>query len=117
VVKTYSGILEVDGYGCLKCGDFYLIERLSGDFKQGDPVFIRYFITDKAVTEDEATKALLEKTLGVATIDSLNFELDAYSEWTILEYDEKAVIGGHDLFSELQSAEGKYLLLIVESRR
>lgn len=112
--KIYSGMLEIDCYGCLKCGDSYLIDDMDYDFKQGDKVFVRYFLSDKEIIEDEATEALIFKTIG-GNVDSLNFVLYAYSEYTILEYDEKAVIGGHDLFSELQDAEGNYLLLIIET--
>ncbi len=112
--KTYSGRLNIDDYGCLQCGETHLIDDMNDDFKQGDKVFVRYFLADKEITEEEATEALILKTIG-GNVDELNFVLDAYSEYTIMEYDEKAVIGGHDLLAELQGAEGKYLLLIIEA--
>lgn len=112
--KTYSGILEIDEYGCLNCGGSYLIMDMNDDFKQGDKVFVRYFLADKEITEEEATEAMILKTIG-GNVDDLNFVLEAYSEYTILEYDETAVIGGHDLFAELQDAGGKYLLLVIET--
>ena len=111
--KVYSGVLSIDEYGCLNCGGSLLIEDMNSDFKTGDTVFLRYFIADKEMTEAEAEEALIMKTLG-ANIDKLDFVLDAYSEYTILDYNEEAVIGGHDLFNELADSEGKYLLLVIE---
>jgi hypothetical protein len=48
-------------------------------------------------------------------IEELDFVLDAYSEYTIMDYSEELKIGGHDLFNELQNSEGKFLLLIIEA--
>lgn len=110
----YKGILKIDDYGCLKCGDSYLVEDVEADFKKGDNVFVRYYVTDKEVTEDEAKEALILKTIG-GNVDELEFVLDAYSEYTIMELKESLVLGGHDLFNELQNCEGKFLTLIIES--
>ena len=112
--KVYKGILEIDEYGCLRCGDSYLVEDVEADFKKGEKVFIRYYVTEKEVTEDEAKEALILKTIG-GNLDELEFILDAYSEYTILELKEHLVIGEHDLFSELQDCEGKFLTLVIES--
>jgi len=111
--KIYSGQLYVDEYMCLQCGKDYLIEQMNDDFCKGDKVFVRYFLSDKLITEDEANLGLILKTIG-GQVDDLDFILDAYSEYTILDYNETAVMGGHDLFRELRDAEGKYLLLIIE---
>lgn len=110
----YKGFLEIDEYGCLKCGDSYLVKDIELDFKKGDKVFVRYYVTDKEVTEDKAEEALILKTIG-GNIDDLEFVLDAYSEYTIMELEEHLVVGGHDLFNELQSCEGKFLTLIIEA--
>jgi hypothetical protein len=110
----YKGILEIDEYGCLNCGDSYLVEDVEAHFKKGDNVFIRYYVTDKEVTEEEAKEALILKTIG-GNVDELEFVLDAYSEYTIMELEEHLVVGGHDLFNELQDCEGKFLTLIVEA--
>lgn len=111
--KVYKGIIEIDDYGCLKYEEGYLIEQINNDFKKGDKIFVRYFITDKETTEEEAVKSLVLKTIG-GDIDNLDFVLDAYSEYTIIDYNEEFVIGGHDLLNELVSNEGKYLILIIE---
>ena len=109
----YKGILEIDDYGCLKCGNSYLVEDIEADFKKGDNVFVRYYVTDKEVTEEEAKEALILKTIG-GNLDELEFELDAYTEYTIMKLVEHLVIGGHDLFKELQDCEDKFLILIIE---
>ena len=111
--KIYSGFLKIDNYGCLTCDGSYLVESIENDFKQGDNVFIRYYITDKEVTEIQAGETLITKTFG-GNLDELQFILDAYSEYTIMELEENLVIAGHDLFSELQNFEDKYLTLIIE---
>jgi hypothetical protein len=109
----YKGKLNIDDYGCLECGDSYLAESVEADFKKGDKVFARYYITDKEVTEEEAKEALILKTIG-GNIDECQFILDAYSEYTIIELEEHLTIGGHDLIDELSNADGKYLILIIE---
>lgn len=110
----YKGILEFDEYECLKCGNSYLVEDVKTDFKKGDNVFVRYYVTDKEVTEEEAKEALILKTIN-GNVDELEFILDAYSEYTIMELEEHLVVGGHDLFNELQDYEGKFLTLIIET--
>jgi hypothetical protein len=110
--KIYKGILEIDGYGLLKCGNSYLIEDVELDFKMGDNVFVSYYVTDKEVTEDEARKALIIKTIG-GNIEELQFDLVAYSEWTIISLEEELKIGGHSLCDELRGYEGKFITLIV----
>ena len=110
----YKGILEIDEYGCLTCGNSYLVEEVEADFKKGDNVFVRYYVTDKEVTEEEAKEALILKTIG-GNLDKLEFILDAYSEYTIMELEEHLVVGGHDLFNELQDCEGKFLTLVIEA--
>ena len=115
--QVYSGFLSVDPYGCLCCGDFdnYLLADIADVFKPGEKIFVCYFIADRQITVEEASEALLVKMLG-GNVDALDFVLDAYSEWTILDYNEEMVIGGHDLYQELLDAEGKYLLMLIESR-
>jgi len=109
----YKGFLNIDEYGCLECGESYLILDVESDFKKGDKVFVRYFLSDKEITEEQAKEALILKTFG-GYIEELDFVLDAYSEYTIMDYSEELKIGGHDLFNELQDSEGKFLLLIIE---
>jgi hypothetical protein len=115
MIREYAGILEEDEYSCLKCGNSYLIEAINEDFNSGDMVFVRYFLLDKEVSLGQAETALIMKTIG-GNIDKLNFVLDAYSEYTIEDYDETLIIGGHDLFDELQGEEGEFLILVIERK-
>jgi hypothetical protein len=36
----YKGFLNIDEYGCLECGDSYLISDVASDFKRGDKVLL-----------------------------------------------------------------------------
>ena len=109
----YKGILNIGEYGCLECGDQYLIEQINNDFNKGDKVFVRYYLADKEISEEQANEAQIIKTLG-GDVDELDFILDAYSEYAICDYNEELKIGGHDLFNELVNEEGKYLILVIE---
>jgi len=110
----YSGILKINEYECLKCGDSYLVEDVEPDFKKDENVFVRYYVTDKEISEEEAKKALILRNIG-GNMDELNFILDAYSEFTITEIQERLVVGGHNLLNELQKYDGKFLTLVIES--
>ncbi|NVN93957.1 MAG: hypothetical protein HXX18_01610 [Bacteroidetes bacterium] len=110
----YEGLLNIDKYGCLRCGEKYLISAIENDFKIGEKVFIRYYLTNKVVSLKEAKQALIVKTIG-GDIDELDFILYAYSEYTIMEYNEELIIAGYNLFEEFSNANGKYLILIIES--
>jgi hypothetical protein len=107
-----NGFISIDEYGCLCVGNSYIIEKINEEFSTGDKVSVRYYITDTETSEEEAMEANIMRSIG-ASIDSLDFILEAYSEYTILEYNEKLKIGGHDLFAELCSYEGKYLNLTI----
>jgi len=111
----YTGKLNIDEYGCLECGDKYLVEAVECDFKKGDKVFVRYYLSDKEITLEQANTALIIKTFG-GDIEKLEFILEAYSEYTIVDYKEELKVGGHDLFDELECYEGKYLILIIEKQ-
>jgi hypothetical protein len=112
----YEGYLRIDEYGCLCLGDGYdyLIDKIAENFSKGDLVSVRYFITDTKTLLEEAEATLLFKSLG-GVIDEIDFVLEAYSEWTILEYNEDLIIGGHDMFKELQSyaEKNKYMMMII----
>ncbi len=111
----YTGRLNIDSYGCLECGDEYLVESIECDFKKGDKVFVKYHLSDKEITLEQANTALIIKTCG-GDIDELDFILYAYSEYTIMDYKEELKIGGRDLFEELEDYEGKYLILVIEKK-
>lgn len=117
-----KGYIEIDEYGCLLLNDSvstepymfrgYFLERLQEKFAPRDKVAINYFITSKPTTLEQAKKAHITRVVG-GPVDELAFALDAWSEYTILEYEESLVIGGHDLFSELSSWPGKYLIFSI----
>jgi len=111
----YTGKLNINEYKCLECGREYLVESVECAFKKGDKVFVRYYLSDKEITLDQANTALIIKTCG-GDIDELEFILDAYSEYTIMDYKEELKVGGHDLFEELVDYDGKYLILIIEKQ-
>lgn len=71
---------------------------------------VRYWITDKPATKDEATTAILHRLDGVADV----LWCEHYSELTgYLWTDEDLSVGGHDLMEELRSNVGKYLIMEV----
>ena len=110
---VYKCKIESDSdYGLLLGQDSYLIEEITNTFKRGDVVSVEYFITDKEVTEEEARETFVMKTLG-GPIEELDFVLEAYSIYSILELTEELIIGGHDLLEELQSFEGSFLILVI----
>lgn len=78
---------------------------------QGKQVTVRYWITDKQVTKEEAQEDFAKQILGKA-----NGQFGArYSEITgYLWTDEFLKIGGHDLIYELRNAVGKWLILEIE---
>jgi hypothetical protein len=110
-----AGLIEVDECGCLRVGNERIIERVADTFAVGDIVSVRYYITDKECSEEDAIKANIMRSIG-AKIDDVDFILEAYSEWTILEYREKLKVCGHDLDleDELRSFEGKYLNFVIK---
>ena len=118
--KTYKGWLGHDEYDFLtitKVGeksDLPLAELITEDWKKGDQVSLRYYIADKPMTENQATGALIQKLYG-GDLDA-EYDLEAYSEYTIEAWEEGLKIGGHDLIKELEGYSGKYIIVVVEAR-
>ena len=117
--KTYQGWLGECPYGFLslaeKPTDEYppsLAEKIAEDWKTGEKVALRYYITDAEVTLEQASEALIVKTFG-GDLDA-EYLLDAYSEYTVLEWEEGLKIGGHSLIEELATFDGKYAVIVVE---
>lgn len=108
------GVLDIDEYGCLTCAGRYLIELIQETFSVGDYVAVSYYITDLEVTQEQAMEMLILKTIG-GDISRLEFVLDAYSEYTIMDLQEHLVVGGHDLFNELSGHRDKFLNLKIRS--
>jgi hypothetical protein len=113
---TVTGWLKVGDYGeamdVLQIGDPAthewkpLAEALQDDIA-GHTVTVRYWVTGKAMTRDEAAEAFLRTLYGAA--DALY--VDRYSETTgYLWTDEKLQVVGHDLIEELSGSAGKFLI-------
>lgn len=111
----YKGKISFDEYGFLLCGSQCLISHIEDDFKKGDNVFIRYYISDNEITVEQGNTALIINTC-CGYIEELDFELDADDEYTVLDYNEAFKVGGHDIFDEIECYEGKYLILIIEKK-
>lgn len=74
-------------------------------------VNVRYFVTDKEVSLDEAQGQFLKNLMGIADVKFQSY----YSEYTgYLWTDEDIIIGGHDLLEELKGYDGKYLILLID---
>lgn len=73
---------------------------------------LRYYIADDNVTPEEAVRALVAKLYG-GEMD-VKYVLEAYSQYTIEEWEENLRIGGHDLVEELKSHDGKFAVIVVE---
>lgn len=82
------------------------------DVLAGTFATVRYYITDKECTPEQAQEDFL--------ISTLHGEVDSdyganYSEYTgYLWTDDELKVGGHDLRNELFSYVGKYLILIAD---
>lgn len=65
------------------------------------------------MTEDDAVRALIHKMFGGSSI-SVNYHLEAYSEYTIEEWEEGLRIGGHNLVDELYTFLAQYAVIVIE---
>jgi hypothetical protein len=116
-----QGLLNVDEYDLLCLSTDIKHERLADaleshlDDKIGQLISVNYFITNQEVTLEECKMALIHKVCG-GSLDKIQFILEAYSEWTIIEKEEHFVVGGHDLITELKTYDGKYVTLVIEDR-
>lgn len=113
---TYQGQLSVRDYG--EASDLLFLSTEDNPFAEvlhdeisGKKVSVRYWISDKQCTKDEAQEDALRHIFGVAET-----EYGAhYSEYTgYLWTDEEVMVGGHDLLEELKSAAGKWLVLEID---
>ena len=115
-MKTYTGLLSIDSYG--EADDILFLSTLSGpfaeemDWMQNKNVTVRYWITDKEASKEEAQEAFIGSLMGEADVDfgSRYSELTGYL-WT----DEELNIGDHDLIERLKSSVGMWLILEVEA--
>ncbi len=96
--------------------DGYKID-LVGRFKEATESFpnmeiqVGYYLSDNVCTKEEMLEGFLKKLFG--SVDA-SYEANgyAYSSWTTgTDYDTNLTIGGHDLFRELNSEEGRFVLI------
>ena len=74
---------------------------------------ISYWVSDTPKPLEEIMEQYLRQLYGVAEV-GYSSEYYAYSEWTDGYYEISTLtIGGHDLFLELSSHEGKFLFLEI----
>jgi len=117
---VFSGYLLYDDYEflCLDEKAEYhhhgspLGGMINEKISNGTNVFVRYYISDKPLTLENANEALIYKSLGLGNVEA-NYVLEAYSEYTIEAWEHTAVVGGHDLLKELDTHTGKYLILVI----
>ena len=113
--KTYQGLLSLHS-----CGEYdealylsSLRESLADElgWMRNKTVTVRYWITDKPCTKDEAQQAAMLQIMGLADVDfgARYSDITGYL-WT----DEDLNIGGHDLLTELKSNIGKWLILEID---
>jgi hypothetical protein len=115
-LKTYTGLLSLHSWG--EADDILFLSSVSEPFAEelqwivGKQATVRYWITDKPATRDEAHEDFVRHVLG-----AVEGEFGSrYSEHTgYLWTDEKLTVGGHDLIGELKAAVGKWLILEVET--
>jgi len=113
---TYRGLLSEHDVGdsddllFLSSRSSPLGELLQRDIT-GKPVSVRYWITDKEATKEEATTDFLRTVIGLAEckFGARYSEITGYL-WT----DEECNIGGHNLLAELHSYIGKWLILEID---
>jgi hypothetical protein len=118
--KVYLGFVSECPYGFVALDDDKtrdypdsLAEKVSADWKKGDVVAVRYYVSDAPMTEDEAVARLVATMYG-GEMDA-NYVLSAYSESTVLELEDGLTVGGHDLAQELRTHVGKYVVLVIEA--
>lgn len=114
-MKTYEGLLCLHSYG--EADDILFLSSASNplaeelEWMHRKNVTVRYWVTGKPCSKEEASAEFLKTCMGAADVDfgSRYSELTGYL-WT----DEELCVGGHDLIAELKSNVGKWLILEVE---
>lgn len=115
MIKTYHGLLSLHSWG--EADDVLylssLTEPLAEELKwmNGKNVTVRYWITDRPCTLEDASAAFMMLAMGYADVDIISnySEISGYL-WT----DENLNIGDHNLLAELKSSVGKWLILEVQ---
>lgn len=114
--ETYQGLLSLHSWG--DADDILFLSSLADPIAEElqwmnkKRATVRYWVTDKPCTRDEAEEAAMRIVMGDANVDFNS----RYSDMTgYLWTDEDLTVGGHDLIAELKSNVGKWLILEVEA--
>jgi hypothetical protein len=79
----------------------------------GKAVTVRYWITDKPTTKEDAQNGFIRSLFGPITAE-MEANSYSYSEYTSgVDYDAMLKIGGHDLMAELWGREGEHLWIEI----
>lgn len=114
---TITGKIEIDIYGLLTIDDKSLTQILQDElnFKNGDTIFLRFFVSKTKKTINESLEFILKLQVG-GIIENLEYDLDAYSEYTILGMTDELVLGGHNLIDILKLYEDYYIILYIDKQ-
>lgn len=112
---TYVGLLSLRQWG--EADDILFLssvrEPLADELSwmQGRKVTVRYWITDKQCSREEAAAEAAMTALGAADVEfgARYGDMTGYL-WT----DEELKVGGHDLMAEFRSRVGNWLILEIE---
>jgi hypothetical protein len=115
MLKEYSGLLSLHSYG--EADGILFLSSIGGplaeelEWMHRKNVTVRYWVTDKQSTKEEAKEAFIHTLCGKADV---NFGAK-YSEITgYLWTDEELNVGGHSLINRLKSEVGKWVHLEIE---
>ena len=117
---------KIDRYGNEESehedGDYYVPDMLSigGDvlcklrFNYKEEIYITYYISDVELTKEEFIENRLLTVIGSP---SVRYNHVFGSEWTGYMFTEQGFkVGGHDLYKELNSHNGKYCYLVIYTK-
>lgn len=77
-------------------------------------VQVSYYLSTEPVTKNQMTEAVLKKISG-AIESELEANSYSYSSWTSgTDYDVTLKVGNHNLYNELCSQVGKYLIIEIK---
>lgn len=112
--RTYQGLLSLHSFG--EADDILFLSSVTDPLAQElgwmrrKQATVRYWITDKPATKEQAQDDFIGTLSGVADgrFGARYSEITGYL-WT----DEELNVGGHDLIRELKSHVGKWLILEI----
>lgn len=92
-------------------GDNLVFAEFFEENLENKQVSISYFIAEEETPREELEEQYLKKITGLveASIYPVYSDVTGYL-WT----NEECKVGGHDLYEELQSYEGKYIDMAIE---